>query len=119
MINPDLQQPLYHTTTAAIEHELMPNFSLRGLYVYNRQATLYSATNPLRPYEAYTVPVPRLDPVTGTPIVLYTYPASVAGAAFVQNFQMNRDGRPDSHIRSSSRRPSASRDAGWRSRRSR
>lgn len=95
VINPDLQQPVYHTATAAIEHELMANFSLRGMYVYNRQASLYSATNPLRPYEAYTVPVPRVDPVTGTPIVLYTYPASVAGAAFVQNFQTNRDGRPD------------------------
>ena len=27
--------------------------------------------------------------------MLYTYPASVAGAAFVRNLQMNRDGRPD------------------------
>src|SRR5262245_18110079 len=95
VINPDLQQPTYHTATTAIEHELMANFSVRALYVYNRQAELYSSLNPLRPYTAFTVPVARVDPVTNAPITLYTYPTSMAGASFNQSVQNNRDGHPD------------------------
>jgi outer membrane receptor protein involved in Fe transport len=95
VINPSLEQPTYHTATTAIEHELMANFSVRALYVFNQQSNLYSALNPLRPYSAYSVPVSRVDPVTNAPITLYTYPAAVAGAAFVQNFQTNRDGNSD------------------------
>ena len=94
-INPDLRQPIVHTATAAIEHELMANFSLRALYVYNRQTDQYSSLNVLRPYSTYTIPVPRVDPQTGDTITLYTYPAALAGASFVRNQPQNRDGRPD------------------------
>jgi hypothetical protein len=94
-INPDLRQPIVHTATAAIEHELRANFSLRALYVYNRQTDQYSSLNVLRPYSTYTIPVPRVDPQTGETITLYTYPAALAGASFVRNQPQNRDGRPD------------------------
>jgi hypothetical protein len=95
ILNPDLKQPIYHTATTAIEHELVANVSVRALYVYNRQNNLYNWVNTLRPYEAYTVPVSRVDPVSGNAITLYTYPASLAGRAFVQYQPQNRDGRPD------------------------
>jgi hypothetical protein len=73
----------------------MTNLSVRALYVYNRQNHQYSSVNPLRPTEAFTIPVPRTDPDTGVPIALYTYLAALAGAGFVQSVQTNRDGRPD------------------------
>ena len=95
VVNPNLNQPVYRTATTAVEHELMANLSVRALYVFNRQDNQYSSLNPLRPYEAYNVPVQRVDPTTSAPITLYTYPAAAAGAAFVQSVQTNRDGRPD------------------------
>jgi hypothetical protein len=94
-VNPDLRQPVVHTATAAVEHELMSNFSLRALYVYNRQVDQYSNVNLLRPYSAFTIPVPRVDPVTGDTITLYTYPSAMAGASFVRLQPQNRDGHPD------------------------
>jgi len=95
IVNPDLKQPIYHTATVGAEHELVSNLSVRALYVYNRIDNAFDQVNVLRPYSAYTIPVPRTDPVTGNTVTLYTYPASLSGSAFVGNMWLNRTDRPD------------------------
>lgn len=95
--NPNLKQQYIDTATAGVEHELVRNLAVRTMYVYNRNVNAYSQVNLRRPYEAFTIPVPRADPLTGTIITLYTYPASLAGSAFVLNQYQNETHGPDTY----------------------
>ena len=70
ILNPDLRQPMITEYTGRLEQELMPNVALSVNYVYKKlhdqynKSGLFSTSagvNVLRPYEVYTVPVPRID----------------------------------------------------------
>ena len=104
LVNPDLKQP--HTTEAslALEQQLAAGLSFRGLLVYKRVNSLFSAVNVLRPYGAWDIPVTRNDPgadgVYGTsddggPVQLFDFQPAFRGNAFVGNKNTNRDSAHD------------------------
>ncbi len=105
-INPDLKQPKTHEATASIEKQIASNFSARASYVYRREVDRFQNVNVLRPYEAFSVAIPNVDPgpdgVRGTPddggpITVYDYSAAYAGSAFVSNVDVNTDGYQNSY----------------------
>lgn len=100
-VNPDIEQPKTHELTASIERQIAANFSARASYVYRREMNRFQTVNVLRPYDAYNIAIPSVDPgpdgVAGTaddgaPITYYEYGAAYAGAAFIQNVDQNVPG---------------------------
>ncbi len=81
-VNQDLKQAKIYQYTARLEQELIPNVAVSVGYVRHRINYNYGTITPLRPYSAYTVAVPLIDPLTGETVNIYTYPSSFAGAAF-------------------------------------
>ena len=61
-VNPDLKQPKTHEITTSLERQIASNFSARASYVYRREVDLYQNVNVLRPYEAYGIAIPNIDP---------------------------------------------------------
>lgn len=101
VVNPDLTQPKTHEVTASVERQIAENFSSRVSYVYRREVDRYQTVNVLRPASAYSIPVTTKDPgpdgVMGTSddggsVTYYDYSAAYAGAAFVQNKDLNTAG---------------------------
>ena len=77
-----------------VDRELMANFAARVSYIYVHQADPYQTINVLRPYELYSVQIPRQDPggdgLVGTPddgamVTVWDYPAQYRGSNFVGN----------------------------------
>lgn len=106
LANPDLKQPKTHEVTTSLERQIASNFSARASYVYRREVDRYEAVNVLRPYEAYNIPIPNVDPgpdgVAGTAddggaITYFEYGAAYAGAAFIQNVDLNTPGYENSY----------------------
>jgi hypothetical protein len=104
IVNPDLKQPHTTETSLALEQELAAGVSLRGLLVYKRVNSQFSAVNVLRPYSAWDIPVSRNDPgpdgAYGTaddrgPVQLYDFEPAYAGNSFVGNRNTNRDSAHD------------------------
>jgi hypothetical protein len=104
ILNPSLQLGHEQEATASLEHELGANVSVRGLYLYKRLSDLFTSTNVLRPYSAYTIPITRKDPgadgILGTaddggPVTLYDYTPAFLGGTFVGNENLNRPGSRD------------------------
>jgi hypothetical protein len=100
-VNPDLKQPRTHEITTSLERQVASNFSARASYVYRRELDRYRNVNVLRPYEAFSIAIPSVDPgpdgVVGTsddggPITYYEYTASYAGAAFIKTMDLNVPG---------------------------
>jgi len=98
-LNPDLKSPKTYEMSASFEHEVAANFGVKLGYVHKTLTGDISNINVLRPYEAYDVAIPRIDPgpdgVTGTAddggtMVLYDYNRAYAGAAFVATQPVNR-----------------------------
>ncbi len=82
--NPDLKQNKTYEYTARLERQLIPNVALSVGYVYHRVANLYNNLQYLRPYDTWIPAVPAtpfLD-ANGSPVTIYTYPASEVGSAF-------------------------------------
>lgn len=105
-VNPDLKQSKTHEITTSIERQIAPNFAARASYVYRREVDRYRSVNVLRPYEAYSVAIPNVDPGPdgkigtpddGGPITYYEYTAEYAGAAFIQNVDQNVPGYENSY----------------------
>jgi hypothetical protein len=105
-VNPDLKQPKTHEFTTSLERQIASNFSARASYVYRREVDRYQNVNVLRPYEAYSIAIPNTDPgpdgVVGTsddggPLTYYEYTAAYAGAAFIQNVDLNLPGYDNSY----------------------
>lgn len=99
--NPDLKQPRTHEVTASLERQIASNFQARASYVYRREVDRYRTVNVLRPYEAYSIAIPGVDPgpdgIVGTgddgrPVTYYEYTADYAGSAFIRNVEMNVPG---------------------------
>jgi hypothetical protein len=82
LLNPDLKQAKIYESTLRLEQELIPNVAVSFGFVRHRINFNYGTVTPLRPYSAYSVAVPLVDPLTGQTVNIYTYPASFAGAAF-------------------------------------
>jgi hypothetical protein len=105
-VNPDLKQPRTHEITTSLERQIAANFSARASYVYRREVDVYQNVNVLRPYEAYSIAIPNVDPgpdgVAGTsddggPLTYYEYTADYAGAAFINNVDLNTPGYRNSY----------------------
>lgn len=105
ILDQDLKQPITFEYTANIQRELMRNTALGMTYVHKRVQDQFNTYNVLRPYNLYTVSVPRQDPgpdrIVGTaddgPLLnLFDYPTAYRGAAFVGNKDTTvPDGRDD------------------------
>jgi hypothetical protein len=105
-VNPDLKQPRTHEITTSLERQIASNFSARASYVYRREVDRYQNVNVLRPYEAYSIAIPNTDPgpdgVIGTsddggPLTYYEYTSAYAGAAFIQDVDLNLPGYENSY----------------------
>ena len=104
-VNPDLKQPKTHEITTSLERQIAANFSARASYVYRREVDRYQNVNVLRPYEAYSIAIPNIDPgpdgVAGTsddggPLTYYEYTADYAGSSFIKNVDLNTPGYENS-----------------------
>jgi len=105
LLNRDLRLSHIHEVTASIEHELMSNMGVRGLYLYRRFGDQFASINVLRPYDAFNIPLSRRDPGPdgvintgddGGMVTIYDYAAAFAGSRFVGNKNVNRpEGRED------------------------
>lgn len=105
IVDPDLKQAKIYEYSARIEHELVPNVAVSAGYVYHRtvnsiypgtSGTAFNIIYPNRPYSAYTIAAPFLDPMSGQTIDVYTYPASFVGPTFDQTMHAaSPDDRPD------------------------
>jgi hypothetical protein len=84
-------------TTTSLERELVPNVSLRGLWVYKsvvNETSTRGFVNVLRPYSVYDQVYTRVDPgPSGTGnignITVYDYNPAYRGASFVANEILN------------------------------
>ena len=104
IVNPDLKQPHTTETSLALEQELAAGLSFRGLLVYKRVNSLFSAVNVLRPFGAWDIQVPRNDPGPdgtyatsddGSRVLLYDFQPAYRGSAFIGNKNTNRDSAHD------------------------
>ncbi len=104
--NPDLKQPKTHEVTASLERQIASSFSSRISYVYRKEVDRYQSVNVLRPASAYSIPIASTDPgpdgVIGTSddggaVTYFDYTAAFAGAAFVQNKDLNTPGYRNSY----------------------
>jgi hypothetical protein len=109
LLNPDLKLSHIQELTGEIEHELMPNMAVRGLYMYRRFGDQSAAVNILRPYSAFTIPLQRRDPGSdgiintgddGQMVTIYDYAAAFAGSRFVGNQTINRPAGRDDYYQS-------------------
>ena len=100
VINPDLKQNTTYEYTGRIERELIPNVAVSAGYVYHRITYLYNTNiQYLRPYDAW-IPASGtfIDGLTGSPVTIYRYPASLVGSAFnVLNAANAPRDRPDTY----------------------
>jgi hypothetical protein len=102
VVNTDLIRPKTDEVSTTVERELMADLSVRTSYVYKRESDLYQSVNVLRPFSAYTIPITQPDPGRdgvagnaddpGRNITYYDFSPAYAGAAFVQNMNVNTDG---------------------------
>ena len=84
VINPDLKQNTTSEYTTRMERELIPNVAVSAGYVYHRILNNYNTNlQLLRPYDTWIPAAGTFaDGLTGSPVTIYTYPASEVGAAF-------------------------------------
>jgi len=90
--NPDLKEAGSDEFSLSVERELIADFGVRATGLYVREFNRQRIMNPLRPYEAYNVPISRPDrgpdnilgsaDDPGTLITYFEYPASLRGNAF-------------------------------------
>jgi hypothetical protein len=101
ILNPDLEQAKQDEITVHVEREILEGFSIRTGYIYKRQFDQSQEVNPARPYEAYSIAIPSIDPGPdgvrntsddGGPITYYDYPASLRGPEFDQSKRVNTPG---------------------------
>src|SRR5207244_2658068 len=79
LVTPDEKQPVEDEFSASLERELMGNFAIRASSRYSRRSNILRRLFPLRPYDAYNIPITKRDPgadnVVGTaddgPLVTY------------------------------------------------
>ena len=100
LINPDLALVYSHQATISLDRELMSNLAVHVGYIYFRQLNNFPAAgiNVLRPYGAWSVPIPRQDPGPdgtvgnaddGGIVTVYDYTPAYAGSQFVGNMRVN------------------------------
>ena len=93
-----LEQPITTEVTVGFERQLAENLALRTLYVFKRDSDLYDTVNTRRPYDAYSIPISRVDPGPdgalntaddGGAVTIFDYAPQYRGAAFVANQRQN------------------------------
>lgn len=107
LLNLNLINPRVYQATLTLDREVMPNLGARLSYIYVRQSQLYGSVNVLRPYSAWDVVVPRVDPgpdgVNGTgddggTVNVYGYGPAVSSSNFVGNQRLNRPSDRDPRL---------------------
>jgi hypothetical protein len=98
--NPNEVTPTTNETSLSIERQLPGAMAFRASGVYTRSSDIYRLDNLLRPASIWTTEITRPDPgddgLVGTAddpgrnITFYSYPASLAGAAF-ERFSLIND----------------------------
>jgi hypothetical protein len=104
-INPDLKLSHQQEVSVSLEHELVPNLAVRGLYLLKGIGDDFATVNVLRPYSAFNIPLTRRDPGPdgnlgtaddGGMVTIYDYDPAFRGSRFVGNLRINRPpGRSD------------------------
>ena len=105
-LNPDENIPGAKEYSIGFERQLTRSVAVRVAGVYLENVNVNRNLNPLRPYEAYSIPISRLDPGpdgspntsddTGKTLTYWDYPASYRGAAFEGVKLVNDDRKNDS-----------------------
>jgi hypothetical protein len=104
-LDPNLEDSYTKEFATFLERELMPNFGVRGGYVYRGQRNQYTRVNINRPFEAFTVPVAVPDPGPdntrgtaddGAPVAAFDLATEFRGRPVV-NRQMNVEAPADYH----------------------
>ena len=105
-LNPDENIPGAKECSIGFERQLTRSVAVRVAGVYFENVNVNRNLNPLRPYEAYSIPISRLDPGpdgspntsddTGKTLTYWDYPASYRGAAFEGVKLVNDDRKNDS-----------------------
>lgn len=100
VVNPAEIQPTTDQFSASIERELIPDFAVRFTGIHSRNYNPYLIGFPLRPSEAYNVPVTNRDPGPdgvagngddGDMFTYWEYPAQYSGKGFEKNILVNGD----------------------------
>jgi hypothetical protein len=101
LINQDTTQRYQDELMLSVEQQVTNSWAARVTGVYAEAKNQWRLANSLRPYDAYSIPVPNRDPGpdgipgtsddTGNVITYYDYPASFAGAAFQKPWVVNDD----------------------------
>jgi hypothetical protein len=96
IVNPDQTQPLEDEFSASLEREVMSSFAVRVSGRYSRRFNILRREYPLRPYDAFNIPITRPDPGPdgragtgddpGQSLTYYDYPAAFRGRQFQQNY---------------------------------
>ncbi len=101
ILNPDLRQGKEDEASLFVERQLFQGISVRGGYVFKRQFDRAQEVNPARPFSAYSLAIPGVDPGPdgkvgtaddGGAVTYYDYIPSLKGAAFDQAEQVNTPG---------------------------
>jgi len=104
-LNPDERIPGSQEYSAGFERQLSTDFAVRVTGVYLENYNVNRNLNPLRPYDAFNIPISSLDPGpdgnlgtsddTGVLLTYFDYPAAYRGAAFEGTKLVNDDQKND------------------------
>lgn len=99
LVNPNEKMPWSEEWSLSLERELVPNLAMRATGVYSRNWNVYRNENIFRPYSAYSIAVPNVDPGRdgivgnaddpGQTLTYYEYPTSLQGQRFDKNWLTN------------------------------
>ena len=93
VLNLDLKQPMTNEFVAKLERELVAYTAVSVTYVFKKIYDQFDTAGRTinRPYDAFTIPVQRVDPGPdgtvgnaddGGPVTIWTYPATMTGPVF-------------------------------------
>ena len=108
VVNPNEKQFKFDDFSVSLEREVFANFAVRATGLYTRTMNMTRVVNPLRPYEAYNVPVTNRDPGPdgelgtgddGGLVTYYEFSPALAGADFEEYTVLN-DPNADANYKS-------------------
>jgi hypothetical protein len=101
IVNPNEKMPWSEEWSLSLEREIRPSLALRATGVYSSNSNVYRNENIFRPYSAYSIAVPNVDPGPdgvagngddpGRTLTYYEYPTALQGQRFDKNWLTNDD----------------------------
>ncbi len=99
IVNPNEKMPWSEEWSLSFERELRPGLAMRTTGVLTKNMNVYRNENIFRPYSAYSIAIPNVDPGPdgvvgngddpGRTITYYEYPTSLQGQRFDKNWLTN------------------------------